>query len=487
MRKTHPHLHFASALLGIAALTLAASPLRADDSAEIKQLRAQIKALEQRLDQIEQKEAQQAQAAAAAPAAPVQAQQAQIGAATTTQPDPSAPKIKIDDTGFTFASADQANFIKLHGLVQLDSRWFLDNDGISNNDGFLIRRARLIFEGGFNKIYSFLLVPEFGGGGSGTSNAPVIYDANLGLALSPALKFTAGKFKSPIGQEMLQNDAVLLFTERSIANNLVPFRDVGLMASGDLFGGTLSYNLALLNGGADATYTSNVALDNNKDAVARLIAKPFRNDKDSPLHGLGFGIAGSHGSHNQSSGLTTGYKSDGQQTFFTYNSSVVPYGDSWRVAPQANYYECPISLLTEYTKSAVNVLSGKTQSELQNHAWQVAAGWVLTGENAAYEGVKPNSPFSPGHGTWGAWELAARVGELKIDPKAFSVFANPAASASSVDAWGIGLNWYLSKTVRVILDYFQNDFGHPVAVATFTNPVIAQEEKAIVTRFQVGF
>ena len=57
-----------------------------------------------------------------------------------------------------------------------------------------------------------------------------------------------------------------------------------------------------------------------------LIAKPFKNDSDSPFQGLGFGIAGSRGLHNPSASLTSGYKSDGQQGVFSYNSGVTPDG-----------------------------------------------------------------------------------------------------------------------------------------------------------------
>lgn len=462
--------HIPFALFSAVAL-IAPSPLRATESDDIKELRTEIQGLEQKLQALEER----------------QARQAQVCAVAAAQASKSAPKITIDDTGFTFASYDGEDFIKLHGLVQLDSRWFFNNNGISNNDGFLIRRARLIFEGGFNRIYSFTLVPEFGGGGTGNSNAPVIYDANLGIALSPNLKLTFGKFKSPIGQEMLQNDAVLLFPERSVATNLVPSRDIGIMAGGSLFGGTLNYALAVLNGGADVTYTSNVALDNNKDVVARLIAKPFANRKDSPLKGLSFGIAGSHGTHNQSAGLTTGYKTDGQQSFFTYASGVAPYGSSWRIAPQGTYYNGPLGVQAEYTRSAVTVLAGSTHRELQNQAWHLGVSYVLTGEKAAYEGVKPGAPFSPTQGTWGAWEVGARVARLKIDSQAFPAFANPAANASGVETFGVGVTWYLSKTVRAMLDYVQDRFDHPGTAATFSNPVIAHDEKAVVTRFQVGF
>jgi phosphate-selective porin OprO and OprP len=480
-----------AAVLGAVALATFAPPaLRADESErdQIRQLQAQIQALQQQLNAIEQKQAQQDQSnAAAVAAAQAQAQQAQASAATVAKTVQAEPKITIDDTGFNFASNDGSDYIRLHGLVQADSRWYFREGGIPNNDTFLIRRARLIFQGGFDKIFSFLLVPEFGGGGTGVSNAPVIYDANLGVAVSPELQFTFGKFKSPIGLEMLQNDAVLLFPERSLATNLVPSRDVGVMAGGSLFSNTINYTAAVLNGSADNAYTNNVDVDNNKDFVARLIASPFANENTSPLRGLSFGFAGSYGLQNKTAGLTSGDKTDSQQTFFTYNSTVVPYGGaSWRTSPQANYYVGPLSVETEYTTSAVNVLSGTTQRELRNTGWQGAVGYILTGEKASYNGFTPKERFDPAAGTWGAWEIAARVDQLKIDPNAFPIFANPAASAREATSLSLGLNWYLSKAVRIDFDFLHTQFDR-ASTAPVTNLVIGQDEKALMTRVQVGF
>ena len=485
----------ATSLVGalfLAALSLAstAPALRADQADEINELRAQVQALEKKLDAIEQKQAEQDQRNAAAVAtAQAQAQQAQASATAATAAAAGAqaqPKISIDDTGFKFASNDGADFIKLHGLVQLDSRWFFHDDGIANNDTFLIRRARLIFEGAFEKIYSFQIVPEYGGGGSGTSNAPVIYDANLGIALSPAVQFKFGKFKAPIGWEMLQNDATLLFPERSLATNLVPSRDIGVQEGGSVWANTLSYTLAVLNGGADGTYANNVDLDNNKDFIVRVIASPWADSPDSPLHGLDFGVAGSRGLQNKTAGLTSGYRTDAQQTFFTYRSSVTPDGAGWRLAPQADYYLGPLSAEAEYTVSSVEVITGTSQRGLRTTGWQGSLAYILTGESASYNGFTPKQPFNPSAGTWGAWEIAARVDQLKIDPNAFPLFADPAASARGANSISFGLNWYLSKTIRLTADFLQTSFDRAGA-GPATNAVIGQDERAVLTRFQVGF
>jgi phosphate-selective porin OprO/OprP len=487
--RSHSPSRPARALLALLAISLVPSAsLRADEADEINQLRSEIKLLEQKLDALEKREEQRgspppAPAAATAIPAPLAA----VPPGVIANAAFNSTRISIDDTGFSFASADGANFIKLHGLVQGDSRWFASDDGIANNDTFVIRRARLIFEGGFDRIFSFLILPEFGGGGTGTSNAPVIYDANLGIAVTPDIKVVAGKFKSPIGLEMLQNDAVLLFNERSLATNLVPSRDVGLEVTGSPLGGAVTYAAGVLDGSADAAYTNNTDGDNNKDFVARLFFNPFVSDSKSPLQYLGFGIAGSSGLQNKTGSLTSGYKTDGQQTFFTYRSTVLPEGVDWRVAPQANYYFGPFSAELEYTVSAVTALAGTSKAELRNTAWQASVGYILTGEKASYNGYTPKNNFNWEEGQWGAWEVGLRVAQLKIDDDAFPLFADPAASASEATSYGASVNWFLSKAIRISFDLVDTRFDRAPGFKSTTNLLIGQDERALLTRFQIGF
>jgi phosphate-selective porin OprO/OprP len=78
----------------------------------------------------------------------------------------------------------------------------------------------------------------------------------------------------------------------------------------------------------------------------------------------------------------------------------------------------------------------------------------------------------------------ARYANLKIDDNAFPVFADPAASAAEATAWGIGVNWYLSKTVRATLDYSRTRFD---AVLPSTSVLLRQDEQALITRLQLAF
>jgi len=451
-------IKFAPALLASLAVLPAS---RAD---ELSDLRAALQALEQKIAVLERKQELRDEAVAAAA--------------------PTTPKITINDKGFTLASADGANSVRLRGLVQLDSRTFFgDGGGISNNS-FVLRRARIISEGTFAKNFSFQLVPEFGGG------SPSIVDANVGWTISPAFQLKFGRFKSPVGLELLQSDSWTFFNERSIATNLVPNRDLGVLASGDVLGGKLNYTVGLVGGVADGAQTTNSDFDNEKDVVARLWASPFKDNAGSAVQGLSFGIAGTYGREKGTAGRTSGFRTDGQQTFFSYLATTITDGPNWRVTPQFDYRNGSFGLQGEYVLSTVNVRPSATGklTELQNKAWQVSAGYVLTGENSSYNGVVPATDFSLAKGTWGAFEVVGRVANVKVDQDAFPVYASAAASAAEATSFGIGLNWYLAKALVLKLDYFQTKFdAAPGAPASPTNAVLRQDEQALITRFQVSF
>jgi phosphate-selective porin OprO/OprP len=455
-----------AALIAAAALTIPSTGAPVDSS-ELQALREQVHALEQQLK--------------------VLARQIELKEEAATAAAPTTPKITVNDKGVTLASADAANSLRLRGLVQLDHRAFFNDGGAAaglNNNGFVLRRARLITEGMFAKNYTFQLVTEFGG------SAVSILDANVGINVSPALQFKLGKFKAPVGLELLQSDSWTFFNERSIATNLVPNRDLGITAGGDILGGKVSYTVGVLNGVADGASSANADFDNEKDFVARLVATPFKEAAGSALQGLSFGVGASYGREKGTAGRTGAYRTDGQQTFFSYLGTTITDGPNWRVSPQFDYRYGSFGLQGEYTVSTSNVRPSATgpKAELRNKGWQLAAGYVLTGENSSYNGVVPATNFDFSKGTWGAFEVTARYANLQVDEDAFPLYAALASNASEASSIGLGLNWYLSKAVAFKLDYYQTDFDFPAgAPAVSTNAALRQDEKTLITRFQIAF
>ena len=428
--------------------------------AEIAALREQIRLLDQRLQELERQRATSRE--------------------TASTPTAPASKVAVNDRSVALSSADEAHAFRLKALVQADSRWFFNDGGIPNNDAFILRRARMIFEGTFHRWLQFQIVPEFGGGST------TLLDANVTLALRPELQVKVGKFKSPVGLEQLQSDSWAYFIERSMVSGLVPNRDIGVQVGGDVLEGKLNYSLAVLNGVADGSSSSNNAdFDDDKDFVVRLFAQPFKGQEEHLLSGLGIGFAASYAPGSETaSALTSGYRTDGQQRFFTYTDGTVADGDTWRLAPQAYLYSGPFGMMAEYVRSTVNVRAGTNRAELQHVGWQASAGYVLTGEDASYGGVKPDRNFSPGGDGWGAFEVVARISQVDIDEKTFPLFASPAVSADKITSAGVGLNWYLNRSVRATVNYFHATFDTALAP---TSLLLQEGEDALLTRLQLTF
>jgi len=416
------------------------------------------------------------------------------------------PQLSVGQNGFAFSSADTNFVLKLRGVLQVDSRTFInDNRLLNGNDSFLLRRARPIFEGTLFRDFDFQFVPDFGG------SSVQIFDANLTYRLRPELQLRAGKFKGPVGLEQLQQDSTLAFNERSLVTDLVPTRNVGVQLGGDIAGGTLSYAAGVFNGTGDGRQSGTSDFADDKEYSARIFLQPFKPTSLTALKGLGFGLGGSYSQvrsnalalPNITGGTLAGYTTDGQQQFFAYNpvfgnlpAQVVANGDHWRLSPQASYLFGPFGLLGEYIISHQGVLNSTTsrRAALEHTAWQVSAQWVLTGEPASFTGINPAHPFSFSAGDWGAWQLVARLGQLDLDPATFPDFANPVTSARSATAWSVGVNWWLNKNVRLLTSFSRTTFEggggfDPLDTKTFVAPatVTHQPENAFFTRLQLAF
>jgi phosphate-selective porin OprO/OprP len=418
-----------------------------------------------------------------------------------SQPKKDPPQLIIGQDGFGFKSADGNFALKLEGVLQIDSRTFFSDHGIPGNDGFLLRRARPIIEGTVFRDFDFEFIPDFGtgnnGGNAGTAPSPQIFDAWLNYRYSPALQLRVGKFKSPIGLEQLQADAFLTFNERSLATDLVPNRDLGVMLHGELWEGLLDYAGGIFNGVGDQRNSANSAFSDDKAGEGRLFVQPFKPTKIGALEGFGFGIGGGFGTAFTAAGLpattggtTPGYATVGQEQFFAYRSTVTANGEFWHLAPQTFYHWGPVALLGEYVISDQAVATGAASRRLENKAWDVTASWVLTGENNTFTGVVPESSFDPKSGRWGAWELAARVSQANLDRAAFPIFSDPTTSAHSALEWSLGLNWWLNKNVRVMTSFSRTTFGGgggTAAVTTAPSAVTRQPENTLFTRVQLAF
>ena len=382
--------------------------------------------------------------------------------------------------GFSLKSADGRHTLRFRGYFQSDGRLFPSAETAAGVDNLLIRRARPILEATVGRYFDFRLMPDFGG------TSPTIVDAYWDGKFVPQFTVRAGKFKPPLGLERLQSATDVAFAERGLPTNLVPSRDVGLQVAGEISEGLFAYQVGVFNGVPDLANGGD-DLSNAKDFAARVFVQPF---KAGGLRGFGVGMAGSTGLERGSStapGLPS-YRTPGQQTFFRYNSSsttpannVFADGRRTRLSPQGYFYTGPLGVLGEYVIARSEVTRTGVTAELEHTAWGATGSYFLTGERAGFRSPAPRRPFDLKEGGFGALELVGRYGELDLDRAAFPVYATLTASARKAKAWGLGLNWHLTRAVKIAVNYERTTFSG----GAFTGD--REPENAVITRFQTSF
>ena len=450
----------------------------------------------------------------------IEARNRELAAEAAAGKQPDGPMVIADERGFTLRSPDGSYVLRLRGQLQLDARFFAHDDALAANDTFLVRRFRPWIEGTLFSIADFRFLPELAG-------TVQILDAFLDLHPRPWLRLRIGKVKIPIGLERLQSDGDLPIVERALDQNLSPQRDVGVLLWGDLAGGVVQYVAGVINGTADTT-AGDTDLDRAKDFVGRLFVQPFARPALRELGTLGLGLAAQSG--NRKGRLPTAvpglvvpsvaaqtnlaaFKTFGQNTFFSYfapatdttgASTTFTHERTTHLNPQLYYYYDNVGLLAEYLYLWQGVQRGNSTAVLTHQAAHATVTFAVGGREG-FDGVTPRENFDPAAHTWGALQIAARWGWIKLDPKTFgdptvpgsTAYADPVKSAGSARAFGGGLTWIPRRTVHLTLDYEQTRFeggaGTAAVAATPGVPAVAavvvnrNTEYAFIGRAQVNF
>jgi phosphate-selective porin OprO/OprP len=476
MTSFRPALRALFSLALIAALPRAATA-QTETQSEIQALREQIRQLDQKLRVLERKQELKEEAAASAAKPPV---------------------VTASTGGFGLTAADKANELRLRALVQFDARFFLD-DGAPNRDQFLLRRIRLPFTGTVGGIYEFNITPELGGG-TNSSTTVALWDAYAAAKFSPAFGVRFGKFPSAVA---LEPGANRHFIESPFVNSLLPNRDLGVELFGTLAGGVVEYRLGVVTGQPNNTTafggpTPDQA-DGDRTVAGRITVSPFLHASDKALSKVSLGLGFSRGNEvgtpgaNLSNGLSN-IVSQAQQPIFSFGSVLYAAGEHTRISPSIEWYPgTPFSAVGEYAFERQNIAvnaAGLTRT-FENSAWRVTVGYVLTGEEATKAGVAPKAAFAAGGAGWGAFEVVARVSGLDVDSALTRPLSAGGAGLSRANnitgafAYGIGLNWYLSRNARLLFNLENTQFdGAKTATAAAG---AKDDELALLTRAQLSF
>ncbi|HEX2689330.1 MAG TPA: porin [Kofleriaceae bacterium] len=365
------------------------------------------------------------------------------------------PRAAGGKDGFFVQTSDGGSRIQIGGILQFDGRWFIDDADDPHVDQFAFRSIRPDLQGTLFEHYDFRLLPDFAGA------RLVLQEAYVDLRYGDAVKFRFGKFKVPFGLERLQSEANTAFIERGLPTQIAPNRDLGVQVFGELARGIVAYQVGVFNGVADGQ-SGDGDVSDDKELAARVFVKPFATG-GRLVKELGIGAAATYGDKlgTLASPDVASFRTQGQTTFFSYKvgttlmDTVIADGPHWRVTGQGHYYAGPLGVLAEYIRSRQKIAIDGTHQWVAVDAWQILGQWVITGGDASYKGVAPRRPFDPHRGQWGAFDIAARIGELRLSGAEIYPhgYADPTKSAHRAWSAGGGADWFLNKNLRFVLDF----------------------------------
>jgi phosphate-selective porin OprO/OprP len=471
--------------------------------AEQRQTIEQLKALVQQL--VDAKSQPVAANASAATPQVLNATLVQAGGAQAASDQKPAEKKEAPLTAgwsgehFYIKSGDGKFQIQPYGYVQTDYRAY-SGDG-APADTFVIRRARLGFQGSYGKYYDFALLID---------GVPVtgvnLRDAYVTIKPSPQFQVQVGQYKVPFAQEEIDSDANILFIERSLASLLYPnpagtFRSPGATVQGGLFGGRMQYWVGAFNGKGLATNNTT----NYPESIGRVRFSPWKTKKDSQFQGFALAGAITYGKSRGLSGETSfsGALPDGAFTFFP---SFPINGNVWRYVGEAWWYRGPWTLSGDYVQlrqdregvgsSQSGGLGFVTLPGITAKAGYAQASFLLTGETAVENGTPkvkhplfgPEGPGGDGNG-WGAFEVKFRYDRIQAKEPGTDLLSNPFTPGfvptfdNHTEAYTFGLNWHLNYWVKYMAD-FSVDRLRQVSINTGALP---QNYFVVLQRLQFRF
>jgi phosphate-selective porin OprO/OprP len=266
---------------------------------------------------------------------------------------------------------------------------------------------------------------------------------------------TAGHFKEPFSLEELTSSRFITFMERALPNNMVPGRNLGIMASDarklwdDQKRLTWALGLFRDRGDEDEGETF-FRSDGGYDMTGRVTCAPWYADGGEKVAHVGVSYSLRHPED------PIRYRARPEAHFIEERfSDTGNFVSEWvnLFGAEAAVVYGPFSVQSEYIGNHVE--SDETGDPCLN-GWYVQGSYFLTGEHrnyktskGAFDRVHPKKNFRE-DGGWGAWEVALRYSYLDLDD---SRLPDEATDMHDVT---VGLNWYLNPNVRVMWNYIRS-------------------------------
>lgn len=299
----------------------------------------------------------------------------------------------------------------------------------------------------------------------------------VNVRVTPALEVRAGKFKVPFSYEELTGIVNIDFAYRSLlAQIIAPARDVGVMVHGRLLRRVLNYEFGVFRrDGENAGNREPVFLlpgeelpKASRSVAGRLTAEPLRH-LGGPRELRRFYVGTAFTTSDVAEGLNS---LRGQSLFGSeFSERMYVLGKRRRLGLEAIWMPGPFSVKSEWARATEQRkhqgLLDDDISDFVSSAWYLAGTWAITGEDKD-GGVEPRKPIF--QGGIGAVELGVRYEQIRFGSalKEGIPFANPRADPLLENAetiWTLGVNWYLNKWGKVVVNGIRESFEDPERTA----------------------
>ena len=322
---------------------------------------------------------------------------AAVVAASTLAATSANAEVKVSTKGGLKVESGDYKF-EFGGRIQYDYNR-AELNGVVDEDQFDTRRARVFARGNISKNWKFKT--QFNVEGDGFEDLYLRY-----TGWGSAANVTIGNQKQPFGLEELTSSKDISMLERSALTELFAIgRSEGVQLHGKL-DGNITYGVSAFFEDVDAT-------DEGEEVgfATRWTWAPVKTDS-SVFH------------------LGAAYYTIDESSAFGFEAAAT---------------SGPFHIQAEYADGEAD--------DIDADGFYIQAGYILTGESRPYSGgkfkrVKPGSKA-------GAWEIVARYEDGNGN---FSdIELGTLVEDAEASAFGIGLNYYAHKNVRIGVNYTDGD------------------------------
>ena len=344
-------------------------------------------------------------------------------------------KIKSGEQKFAIGGRLMLDYDSMDSGHQAENKSFSDMEW---------RRTRVNIKGSVNKHWSYKATYDFNSE-KDTANLDegyVKYDTNKGFTI------TAGKTKADMMLEQRTSSKWISTVERGLLNAMNEKVNYLVGKPGDGAGVKLGFydKESRISGAISVFDAYKNDSDDDNDMIwhttARLNYSPKMGKNEYAHFGVSYGMADYKGETSKAE-LQLGIH-QGDKTLLADAAA----GDITNLGIEAAYVNGPFSVQAEYFDNETELEDGTKGFEWDGYYGQIS--YVLTGETRGYKWKGAKFDKIKPKGKNGAVELVLRYEDISIDDADEGTVA---ANEVDVDRTVLGVNWYVTKTVKFMANY----------------------------------